>query len=442
VRQQFAAYYGNEGKQVATLWTEGLFVFDTSVLLGLYRYPEATTRDLLTTFRTLVPRVWIPHQVALEYQENRLQVIYEQAHKYFDARELLEKTRDRFKSDMQALQLTTRHSFIDAADFVTPVEDTLNKLIERIEQLQGAHPNLFAEDYIRTSLDEIFDSRVGPPPESQADLDRLYLAGRARYEAKRPPGFSDSMKSDEHSRRGESIHYFAGDMRIERQFGDLIAWQEMLSELRSRPDIAYVAFVTDDYKEDWWWKQKQPGRREARFVGARPELVNDVLSIDHVQLFEMYRSDSFLEAANLHLDLDIHLEAIAQVKEVTTRAKDARDRREEKLRHSRERMLIHKAFSERGPEEVWQTDAEENVFMCVVQLSDGRYGIIILEHMDDGDGPVEWQERTSFVPRDGEREQVWEYVSRLAHPFRLPLSQVGQRATPDNLWSRLIQKLT
>ncbi len=61
-----------------------LYWTDTNVLLGLYRYPKEAHDELIRTFNQIEDRLWIPHQVALEYQENRLSVISEQLGKYDD----------------------------------------------------------------------------------------------------------------------------------------------------------------------------------------------------------------------------------------------------------------------------------------------------------------------------------------------------------------------
>ncbi len=45
---------------------QALFVFDTNVLLNLYRYQSGTRDELLNVLAQLSDRIWIPHHVALE----------------------------------------------------------------------------------------------------------------------------------------------------------------------------------------------------------------------------------------------------------------------------------------------------------------------------------------------------------------------------------------
>lgn len=64
------------------LWNNCVFVFDTNVLLNLYRYTSITRDTLLAAFDDLKERVWLPHQVAYEFGKDRCDVIYETVEKY------------------------------------------------------------------------------------------------------------------------------------------------------------------------------------------------------------------------------------------------------------------------------------------------------------------------------------------------------------------------
>lgn len=66
------------------LWENCFFVFDTNVLLNLYRYTSNTRDTLINAFEDLKERIWLPHQVAYEYAKNRFEVIFEMVQKYED----------------------------------------------------------------------------------------------------------------------------------------------------------------------------------------------------------------------------------------------------------------------------------------------------------------------------------------------------------------------
>ena len=64
-------------KEKQELWEKAVFVFDTNVLLNLYRYSAKTRNSLLAAFESFKNRIWIPYQVAYEYMNKRCEVIYE-----------------------------------------------------------------------------------------------------------------------------------------------------------------------------------------------------------------------------------------------------------------------------------------------------------------------------------------------------------------------------
>jgi len=77
IREKFNFYY--EKPDFDKLWNEGTFVFDTNILLNLYRYPKDTSEDLIRKLENEIPnRLWMPHQVVIEYHEGRYGVILDQ----------------------------------------------------------------------------------------------------------------------------------------------------------------------------------------------------------------------------------------------------------------------------------------------------------------------------------------------------------------------------
>ena len=82
MRDLFPGFYVPTAAQFARLWEECLLVLDSSVLLNLYRFPTSASRELLAVLQTFENRLWIPHQVALEFQRNRLGVRAEQLKKF------------------------------------------------------------------------------------------------------------------------------------------------------------------------------------------------------------------------------------------------------------------------------------------------------------------------------------------------------------------------
>lgn len=49
------------------VWKDGIIVFDTNVLLNLYRYSEEARDELLELMKSFQKRLWMPYQVGLEF---------------------------------------------------------------------------------------------------------------------------------------------------------------------------------------------------------------------------------------------------------------------------------------------------------------------------------------------------------------------------------------
>ncbi len=133
----------------------------------------------------------------------------------------------------------------------------------------------------------------------------MYEQGKDRYEQRRPPGYLDKGKSKQ-----DDQFYFAGDLVIKREFGDLIIWFQIIKEATNKK-LEHIIFITDDDKDDWWWTYK------GKTIGARPELVEEIKQKAGVKSFYMYNSARFLKYAKEFLGAEINQETINQVKEIS-----------------------------------------------------------------------------------------------------------------------------
>ncbi|WP_220124447.1 PIN-like domain-containing protein, partial [Enterobacter kobei] len=77
MKEQFAGFYGPSENEIDEAYKDPktMFIFDTNILLSLYRCEETTRTQFLDVWRNLKDQVWIPFHVCLEYQRNRLIVI-------------------------------------------------------------------------------------------------------------------------------------------------------------------------------------------------------------------------------------------------------------------------------------------------------------------------------------------------------------------------------
>src|ERR1700694_3069009 len=277
----FAGYYRPTKEEFDELWKSCVFVFDASVLLDLYRSTAKTREVLLSIFEKIKDRIWIAHQAAWEYQENRLDVIAKERELYSELRETLNGL---VKSVQQKMH---NHAVESAEKIKEELERATKKIIAIIDQGASDHPDLIASDHIRDKITELFNGRVGKKLDEKR-LASIYQEGPKRYEQKIPPGYKDAEKGGT------------------RQFGDLVIWNEILEQARStkRPMI----FRTSDTKEDWWWKQGQ------FTIGPRPELVQEMTTFAD-QRFYMYNVERFLEEAESRLDTRVEAEEVKKAAE-------------------------------------------------------------------------------------------------------------------------------
>ena len=80
MKDKFAAFYHNT--DFTNLWRDATFIFDTNALLSCYRFPKQTAEHFLEMLSQVENRLWIPHQIGLEFHLNRVSVIEGQVKKY------------------------------------------------------------------------------------------------------------------------------------------------------------------------------------------------------------------------------------------------------------------------------------------------------------------------------------------------------------------------
>lgn len=268
MRSALPGYYQPNKEEFEELWKTCAFAFDASVLLDLYRSTAKTRKTLLDILERIQHRIWVPYHAALEYQENRLEVIAKEQTVYTELRDSINTLANSFKQKME------NHA-IENADKIAMELENATKNIERIiEEASKEHPDLRKSDHIRDQLTKLFEGRTGSKYDEKR-LAEIYALGTKRYEQKIPPGYEDAKKGGT------------------RQFGDLIVWNEMLDYSREKKQP--VIFITSDSKEDWWWKQGQ------FTVGPRAELAHEMMSVAG-QRFYMYNAGRFLDQAESHLD--------------------------------------------------------------------------------------------------------------------------------------------
>jgi PIN domain-containing protein len=305
MRDRFFGYYQPSEEELSNLWRECTFVLDANVLLNLYRYPDKARDDLIKALEAVRDRVWIPHYAALEYQRNRPGVVAGQKARFGEVKQILSSVIPDLERELAGLELEKRHSSINVKQLVDTLRKNIYSYIESLSVQERMQKGVHQGDPIRDKLDSCLT--IGAAPTSQAELDSLLEGAEERFKHRMPPGYLDEGKDKE---KEPLVCY--GGLVYRRKLGDLLVWKQIISYAKQEKKRAII-FVTDDDKEDWWFRIHSQGPKT---LGPRPELVEEIRREAGVDRFYMYASERFLKYATQELKLDIATESISQVADV------------------------------------------------------------------------------------------------------------------------------
>lgn len=279
MKEIFPGYYKKDDSEIKKMWDEGILLFDTNVLLNLYRYSDTTRETIIDLISKFSDKIYLPHQAALEYNRNRYEVIAEQEKAY---KEFLTK----ISQIQQDLQSTNKPPFLS-----TSIDTKLNKVFENVtsevEESIKKYCDFLKKDPIYDKISKLFKNKISESF-SQDELDEIYKEGEERFKNKIPPGFEDEKNK-------EGL----------RKFGDLILWKQVIRiGQKLKKDII---LITDERKIDWWWKIK-----DGRNMGPRQELVEEIFQEAKVN-FHMYSSERFLSYGQTYLKEQINKKALEEI---------------------------------------------------------------------------------------------------------------------------------
>ena len=296
------------------LWEKGLFVFDTNVLLDLYRLPESAKKDLLNILNDnkINNRVWLPFQVVLEFTHNKLEAISDQKNKFNTVRTIINDSIDETKivydnlfEKLNKLQLKKRHSAINPDEYIDDnlFKESLNKLnkfLKELDKLDAKQPDVNNKDSLKDEISKIFKNKIGASF-TKDELETIFTEGILRYKDNIPPGYKD---------RDKEGFYLFEDKKIIRKFGDLLVWKEIINKAE-KENLEFIILVTGDSKEDWW--QEKRGKK----LGPRYELLNEIyFKAPNLKIFHMYDTSGFMQYAKQYLKINVKDQSIKESKDL------------------------------------------------------------------------------------------------------------------------------
>lgn len=246
----FDQYFRPDPDRIKQGFQDCLIVLDTNVLLNVLRYTPAARTELLEVLESIAGRCFIPRQVAVEYNRNRVGVVVERQKEFENATSEIEAIRTKVRTVVNSLS----HRRMLSTTKIAGLNDAVREFFEALEEAQGEAvenydltPDQMAgsKDRWTTRLDEILKGRVADRP-AHAELEKDYAEGERRKKEKLAPGFKDD------------------------EIGDYLWWAEVLRnpDLKDRP----LFVVSDDAaKGDWRFED-----RGGYIVGPHEILIDDV----------------------------------------------------------------------------------------------------------------------------------------------------------------------
>ena len=229
----FGHYFPPSAADIRAALTSGIIVPDASVLLSSYLYDPLPRDELMTVLERLADRIFIPHQVALEFHRKRPEVICERVH-------LIESARQALPPPAAAGNLQPDCGTVD----------------------------LFESDQVLTRLRQVLDGKVGRPLREE---ERWRAEAGRRIREEIPPGYRNA------------------DERY--PYGDYFVWRQTLLEASMR-NAKYLVFVTTCCTDDWYSiiKDRAVGARPELAAEAWAESRTKLVMLNISQFLECAKS--------------------------------------------------------------------------------------------------------------------------------------------------------
>lgn len=273
----FKGYYRASRLERLQALKEGLIVLDTNALLDLYRFSPSARAELFEVMRLVHARLFVPHQVALEFHRNRVDAVAGRTQEFDEQRARLTEVRHRAVALVRQLAWRSSGRNADAEGVEHAINSAFDEAAQLLESVADAYdlePDTLAmaeSDPIATEANRVLQGCVAAPPDAATRAADLEEAAR-RIDGKIPPGFGDRSKGT-----GEGAE------------GDYLWWAE-LKRRAAADEPAHVVVVSNDVRKGDNVYEKRGLR-----VGPSPELVAELESCSGARLHWLTVSEFLTE---------------------------------------------------------------------------------------------------------------------------------------------------
>jgi len=278
MKDLFRGYIKKSEEDLEKLWKNATFVFDTNILLNLYRYSVDTSNSILELIEYLSDRIFLPHHAAFEFNKNRFEVISEQEKTFADFAKKINEIETEIDSK-------SKHPFL-SKKLNSEIKNVFEKIKKELESNIETYNNLSKTDPIFEKICILFKDKISDQFENDK-LKEIYSQGEQRFDLKIPPGYEDRGKN-------------------ENKFGDLILWMQII-EISRIHNKKSIILITDEKKTDWIWKLKN-----GKTIGPRPELIEEIYKETQCN-FHIFSSERFLTLGKKYSQITPAPEAINEI---------------------------------------------------------------------------------------------------------------------------------
>ncbi|MGW5068373.1 PIN-like domain-containing protein [Streptomyces cyaneofuscatus] len=330
-------------------FTDGTIVLDTNILLSLYEYTPAARQQVLDALLNVQPLLWLPHQVGLEFFQNRHRVItgrkkaLEESqrvlrNKISDAKKALKEARShtqkmliRYAQDTEASsRLEKQISDKVISDLLSDLSSTLEGQASRLREYDISVSPTDYSDTVLSQIATLFRDQIASPPDPEITRRRVEDASLYRFPNLIPPGFKDAGK-------GTAL----------ASSGDFLLWEETISHMAASESRSHLLFVSNDTKEDWYQPAGE-GRNEPR---PWPYLKSEMRMRAGAEL-RMETPGTFYRGINLFLHAEIAETTYAEIDRAAVGATPASITEAAAIRTPPPPELVTAALDAAGLEEV------------------------------------------------------------------------------------------
>lgn len=196
MKSVFREFFNNEKVDFNNLDDSVLIVFDTNIMLNIYRFSESTRNTFLSALEKVKNNIWIPYQVGLEFHLHRREIMVEMETKKDTIVNNINNETEKYLKAIKTLLDTYPIKSIDGTEVRKKILNQFNEEINKVKNSFNQEQVVELDNLINKNDDkisvlaELFEGKVGGPF-SQTEIDSICKEGELRYEEEIPPGYKN-----------------------------------------------------------------------------------------------------------------------------------------------------------------------------------------------------------------------------------------------------------